>query len=76
MGCGGTEFNGGDVDVTQILATAAEADFVNTRRLYIPVEDGWGVVVPNLMAVMLMLHRSLRQQQKLTLSTLGDCTYL
>ena len=58
MRCGGAEFNGGDVDVTQIL-TAAEADFVDTRRLYIPVEDGWGVVVPNLMAVMLMLHRSL-----------------
>ena len=31
MGCGGAEFNGGDVDVTQILATAAEADFVDTR---------------------------------------------
>ena len=72
MGCGGAEFNGGDV--TSILVTAAEADFVDALRLYIPVEDGWGVVVPNLMAVMLMLHPTLRQQQKLTLSTLGDCT--
>ena len=33
VGCGGAEFNGGDVDVTQILATAAEVDFVDARRL-------------------------------------------